>query len=151
MENSNNTKVERVIFPPNKPMDRKLLFSTTPKLYDSLLFMDFNDEGWYLFSILQNTVGILISGNCILGCSNLAGSFWEGTLLYFKDADALNKFDSLGYYIYASTSDGKFISNKIVLLHDVVFHKCFIHLISVSDSWRHRQHKCSLSRWWFQN
>lgn len=46
----------------------------------------------------------------------------------------MNKFDSLGYYIYASTSDGKFISNKIVLSHDVVFHKYFIYLISVSDS-----------------
>lgn len=47
MENSNNTKVERVIFPPNKLMDRKLAFSTSPKLYDPLLFMDFNDDGSY--------------------------------------------------------------------------------------------------------
>lgn len=45
MDNSNNTKVEGVIFPPNKPMDRKLAFSTTPKLYDTLLFIDFNSEG----------------------------------------------------------------------------------------------------------
>lgn len=53
MENSNNTKVERVIFPPNKPMYRKLTFSTSPKLYDSLLFMDFNKEGTYFNSFLK--------------------------------------------------------------------------------------------------
>lgn len=45
MENTSNSKVERVIFPPNKPMDRKLSFSTTPKIYDNLLFIDFNSEG----------------------------------------------------------------------------------------------------------
>lgn len=57
MENSNNTKVERVIFPPNKPMDRKLTFSTSPKLYDSLLFMDFNSEG--IYSLLKTIHNII--------------------------------------------------------------------------------------------
>lgn len=53
MEYLNNTKVERVIFPPNKPMDRKLVFSTSSKLYDSLLFMDFNSEGRHFHSVFM--------------------------------------------------------------------------------------------------
>lgn len=49
MNNSINLEVDKVIFPPNKPMDRNLSFSVHPKLYSTLLFLDFNNEGM-LFS-----------------------------------------------------------------------------------------------------
>lgn len=44
---NNNTKVEKVVFPPNKAMDRKLGFSSSPKLYHNLNYIDFNNEGMY--------------------------------------------------------------------------------------------------------
>lgn len=50
----------------------------------------------------------------MIGASEVAGTFWEGTLLYFKDASHMEAFDYSGHYIYATTSDGKFIKNNIV-------------------------------------
>lgn len=116
MDNINNTKVERVIFPPNKPMDRELSFSIYPKLYPSFNYIDFNKEGRCLNKTdsLKHLLSLLL-GNSILGCSNSTGTFWEGTLLYFNDTESMIAFNNLGHYIYASTSDGKFLGPKTVL------------------------------------
>ncbi|XP_018576625.1 protein valois isoform X2 [Anoplophora glabripennis] len=97
MSNSYNNKeglgVDGVIFPPNKPLEPRIEFSKTPVIYDFLFFLDFNENG-----------------NCIVGASEVAGTFWEGTLLYFKDKNCMENFDYCGHYIYATTSDGKFIA-----------------------------------------
>lgn len=119
MDNINNTRVERVIFPPNKPMDRKLTFSTSPKLYHNFNYIDFNKEGMYLNhteTLKHIYVYICFLGNSLLGCNNSTGTFWEGTLLYFNDADSMISYNNVGHYIYASTSDGKFLSPKMVYI-----------------------------------
>lgn len=49
MSNSTNNKgylgVEGVVFPPNKPLEPRTEFSRTPVIYDSLFFLDFNENG----------------------------------------------------------------------------------------------------------
>ncbi|KAJ8940821.1 hypothetical protein NQ314_010579 [Rhamnusium bicolor] len=91
--------LEGAIFPPNKALEPRMEFSRCPVVYDSLFFLDFNE-----------------SGNCIVGASEVAGTFWEGTLLYFKDDKHMENFDYTGHYIYTTTSDGKFIRKNIIAL-----------------------------------
>ncbi|KAJ8946008.1 hypothetical protein NQ318_023253, partial [Aromia moschata] len=55
-------------------------------------------------------------GNCIVGASEVAGTFWEGTLLYFKDEKCMENFDYSGHYIYSTTSDGKFVKENVIAL-----------------------------------
>ncbi|KAJ8915814.1 hypothetical protein NQ315_004626 [Exocentrus adspersus] len=102
MSNSCNNEYLRahgVVFPPNKPLEPRIEFSKTPVVYDALFFLDFNENG-----------------NCIIGASEVAGTFWEGTLLHFKDEKDMENFDYMGHYIYATTSDGKFVKNNIIAL-----------------------------------
>lgn len=104
--------------PPNRSMDKALKYSTKPKIYDYMLFLDFNVEG-----------------NCILGCSSISSSFWEGTLLYFNDVESmLNDYKYTGYYIFASTTDGKLMkvnNTKLVALAEDTGH---INIISTEES-----------------
>ncbi|XP_074027796.1 methylosome protein WDR77 isoform X1 [Leptinotarsa decemlineata] len=85
------------IFPPNKPMEPRTHFSESPIVYDNFLFLDFNDDG-----------------NCILGTSEISGTFWEGTLLYFQDYHHMETLDFHGHFVNSSTSDGKFLSKNVV-------------------------------------
>ncbi|CAH0546130.1 unnamed protein product [Brassicogethes aeneus] len=87
------------IFPPNKPLEAVLDFSKKPVLYDNLLFVDFNDKG-----------------ECILGSSNIDSTFWEGTLLFYKNPEKLLTNDHDAHYIFATASDGKFINNTTIAL-----------------------------------
>ncbi|CAH1107259.1 unnamed protein product [Psylliodes chrysocephalus] len=104
-EIEDNCKKIRAVFPPNAPMEPRNHFSTTPVIYDTLFFVDFNKLG-----------------NCILGTSGVAETFWEGTLLYFDNIKQLDNFDYQTYYIYSSNSDGKFINDKTVVLADDTGH-----------------------------
>lgn len=49
MYGSSNNKeclgVEGVVFPPNKPLEPRIEFSKDPVVYDSLFFLDFNENG----------------------------------------------------------------------------------------------------------
>lgn len=64
--------------------------------------------------LLKLYTHISLLGKCILGCDNLTGTFWEGTLLYFNDENSLISMNNVGHYIYASSSDGKFLGPKMV-------------------------------------
>ncbi|KAJ8979658.1 hypothetical protein NQ317_006369 [Molorchus minor] len=96
---NNHSSLGGAVFPPNKPLEPRKQFSKTPVVYDSLFFLDFNKNG-----------------NCIVGASEVAGTFWEGTLLYCKNEKHLENFDYAGHYIYSTTSDGKFVNNSIIAL-----------------------------------
>lgn len=49
MECDQNT----VVHPPNKGFERKIELSITPKLYNHLLFLDFNGKGKIVFKLSQ--------------------------------------------------------------------------------------------------
>nr|CAI5850625.1 unnamed protein product [Callosobruchus analis] len=90
------------VFPPNKSMEPRISFSTKPVVYDHLLFLDFDTNR-----------------NSILGCSDLTGTFWEGTLLYFDQHKKIEDLNFSSYYIHTTSSDGKFINqNTIALAED---------------------------------
>lgn len=86
-----------LVLPPNKPMDDKIEFSKSPIVYNHLFFLDFNEIG-----------------QCLLGSSNITGTFWEGSLLYFKNIKDAEYFNYAGYYIYSTTSDAKFVNNDTI-------------------------------------
>ncbi|CAH1119909.1 unnamed protein product [Phaedon cochleariae] len=102
-----------VVFPPNKPMEPRKKFSTVPVVYDSLFFLDFNERG-----------------NCILGSSEVAGTFWEGTLLHFQDDKHMEDFDYNGHYIYSTASDGKFLTTNTIALAEDTGH---INILSLDE------------------
>ncbi|KAG5870956.1 hypothetical protein JTB14_037381 [Gonioctena quinquepunctata] len=104
---------EGAIFPPNKPMEPRTHFSKSPVFYDNYLFLDFNEDG-----------------NCILGTSEIAGTFWEGTLLYFKDYAHMERSDYHGHYIYSTTSDAKFLSKNVIALAEDTGH---INMLSLDE------------------
>nr|CAH7756251.1 unnamed protein product [Callosobruchus chinensis] len=97
-----NSGINGAVFPPNKSMEPRISFSTKPVVYDHLLFLDFDRNG-----------------NSILGSSDLTGTFWEGTLLYFDKHKKIEDFNFSSYYIHTTSSDGKFINeNTIALAED---------------------------------
>ncbi|XP_072388132.1 methylosome protein WDR77 [Diabrotica undecimpunctata] len=98
---------------PNAPLEPRNHFSKTPVIYDHLFFVNFNK-----------------AGHSILGASAITDSFWEGTLLYFKDEDQLENFDYHGSYVYGTTSDGKFIDDKTIALAEDSGH---INILSIDE------------------
>ncbi|VEN42727.1 unnamed protein product [Callosobruchus maculatus] len=97
-----NSGINGAIFPPNKCMEPRIAFSKKPVVYDHLLYLDFDTDG-----------------NSILGCSDLTGTFWEGTLLYFDKHKKIEDLNFSGYYINTTSSDGKLINqNTIAVAED---------------------------------
>ncbi|KAK5640060.1 hypothetical protein RI129_010871 [Pyrocoelia pectoralis] len=96
--------VENLIYPPNKPLERILLHSEEPILYDYLSVIDINDKG-----------------EIILGSSNVSAGYWESSLFFYKDGTAALTNDYFHYFTGAtSISDAIFIPNttKILLAED---------------------------------
>ncbi|XP_068910695.1 methylosome protein WDR77-like [Tenebrio molitor] len=88
-----------VVYPPNKCLERKIELSTTPVVYDHLLFLDFNGKG-----------------ESILGSSNLNGTVWEGTLLFFNNEENLQLLKYNRSLIGSTISDGKFLNDNTFAL-----------------------------------
>lgn len=136
-EIEDNCKKIRAVFPPNAPMEPRNHFSTTPVIYDTLFFVDFNKLGKFFRFMVEYFKLLFLFfflGNCILGTSGVAETFWEGTLLYFDNIKQLDNFDYQTYYIYSSNSDGKFINDKTVIIvqftcRHFIFHSVFFFLL----------------------
>lgn len=103
-----------IILPPNKEMDVTFEFSETPKLYDYFLFLDFNSDG-----------------SCLLGSSDLPGTFWEGTVMYFRDVRCLENFAHSKYYIHMTATDGKFVSEDAIAVAEDTG---VLNILSIDDS-----------------
>ncbi|KAJ3663662.1 hypothetical protein Zmor_007895 [Zophobas morio] len=88
-----------VVYPPNKALERKIELSTTPVVYDHLLFLDFNEKG-----------------ESILGSSNLNGTLWEGPVLFFNNEENLQLLKYNRSLIGSTVSDGKFINDNTFAL-----------------------------------
>lgn len=101
-----------VVYPPNKALERKIEFSTTPVIYDHLLFLDFNEKGNTEYNLQR--IECILSGESILGSSNLNGTLWEGTLLFFNNDENLQLLKYNRSLIGSTLSDGKFINDNIV-------------------------------------
>ncbi|XP_056648081.1 methylosome protein 50-like [Diorhabda sublineata] len=112
-EIKDNGSIRNVINSPNRPMEPRNHFSKTPIIYDSLFFISFNT-----------------TGNCILGSSAVDNTFWEGTLLYFENDKELEQYNYCGSYIHSTTSDGKFINEKMIALADDTGH---INVLSIDE------------------
>ncbi|CAH1972589.1 unnamed protein product [Acanthoscelides obtectus] len=114
IEELEHRRINGALFPPNKGMEPRTLFSKQPVLYDHLLFLDFDENG-----------------NSILGCSDLTGTFWEGTLFYFDKKNKIEEFDFSSYYIHTTTSDGKFVNQNTIALAEDTGH---LNIVSVDTS-----------------
>ncbi|EFA08077.1 uncharacterized protein LOC655874 [Tribolium castaneum] len=95
IENELNT----VVYPPNKSLQRKVELSTTPVVYKHLLFLEFNEKD-----------------ESVLGCSNLNGTLWEGTLLFFSNEENLLLLKHNRSLIGSTVSDGKFLNDSTFAL-----------------------------------
>jgi hypothetical protein len=117
-----------VVYPPNKCLERKIELSTTPVVYDHLLFLDFNGKG-----------------ESILGSSNLNGTVWEGTLLFFNNEENLQLLKYNRSLIGSTISDGKFLKDNTVSVMKKIEqninsssvcvsrgHRCFKHSLFVA-------------------
>ncbi|KRT80314.1 WD40 domain-containing protein [Oryctes borbonicus] len=93
-------EVSGMVYPPNRPLERTMKPSQVPVLYDFLFFIEANKNG-----------------EVILGSSNVAGTYWEGTLFHYKNFEFATNNEYNSYFISNSTvSDAKFIQNNYVLL-----------------------------------
>ncbi|XP_018333824.1 uncharacterized protein LOC108742952 [Agrilus planipennis] len=89
-----------VIYPPNRPLEREFTPSTEPVLYQYLFFIDVNKRGQFL-----------------VGCSNITGSYWEGTLFFYKDGLSAIEHNYSNYFISnSSIADGKFFTDNMLLV-----------------------------------
>lgn len=122
MMNNNEAEFNVVMFPPNKQMEPRAAFSISPKVYDALMFFDFNTKGKKL--LLTTSVLFMLHlpflfglDNCIIGSSDVSGTFWEGALLYFNDLKFVHNFDYASCYIGSTASDGKFLNDNTVQIN----------------------------------
>lgn len=106
-----------IIYPPNRPLERNLRYSHLPKFFNFTFFIDTNTEGSYEIIVAGNAPCSIppFSGNIILGSSNVAGTFWEGSLFQYKDHESARRNAYENFFISnTTTADAKFLTEDTV-------------------------------------
>ncbi|KAI4470632.1 methylosome protein 50 [Holotrichia oblita] len=89
-----------IVYPPNRPLERAMKQSQIPVLHDFLFFIEAN-----------------LNGEIILGSSNVASTYWQGTIFHYKDYSFTKDNEYNSYFTSNSTiTDAKFILDQCMLL-----------------------------------